>query len=130
MDSEIWVNQRGERFHNESLRGSASGPRALLAQDPPRCWSIIDASMAARVTVSDPAYQQHGAPNRDAIQHLLETSPFIARGATIEEIADAASLDRALGACACAGDWDQERAARWSADEHQPACNAISTGGV
>ncbi|MBV9582261.1 MAG: FAD-binding protein, partial [Chloroflexi bacterium] len=25
MDSEIWVNQRGERFHNEALRGGASG---------------------------------------------------------------------------------------------------------
>ena len=26
---------------------------------------------------------------------------------------DAESLERALAACACAGDWDQDRAARW-----------------
>ena len=62
MDSEIWVNQRGERFHNEALRGGASGTTALLAQDPPRCWSIIDGAMATRVTVSDPEYQTHGLP--------------------------------------------------------------------
>jgi hypothetical protein len=30
-----------------------------------------------------------------------------------ERFADAASLERALGECACAGDWDQERAAAW-----------------
>jgi serine/threonine-protein kinase len=32
---------------------------------------------------------------------------------------DAASLERALGACACAGEWDQELANRWwrSADQ-------------
>jgi flavocytochrome c len=92
MDSDIWVNQRGERFHNEALRGGASGASALLAQDPPRCWSIIDARMAERVTVSDPAYQTNGAPARDSIQRLLETSPFIARGATIAELAEAAAV--------------------------------------
>ena len=26
---------------------------------------------------------------------------------------DAKALEQALGACACAGDWDQDRAARW-----------------
>jgi flavocytochrome c len=93
MDSDIWVNQRAERFHNESLRGGASGATALLAQDPPRCWSIIDSRMASRVTVTDPAYQDHGAPRREAIQGLLDTSPFIARGATIAELAESAGLD-------------------------------------
>jgi serine/threonine-protein kinase len=29
---------------------------------------------------------------------------------------DAEGLERALGACACAGDWDQDRAARWWQD--------------
>ncbi len=41
---------------------------------------------------------------------------------------DAGSLERALGECACAGDWDQERASRWSAEDDQPACDAIPTG--
>jgi serine/threonine-protein kinase len=30
---------------------------------------------------------------------------------------DAESLERALGECACSGDWDQDRAARWWRDE-------------
>jgi predicted oxidoreductase len=93
MDSDIWLNQRGERFHNEALRGGASGATALLAQDPPRCWSIIDASMARKVVVSDPAYQNHGAPDREAIQRLLDTSPVVARGPTIGDLANAAGLD-------------------------------------
>jgi predicted oxidoreductase len=96
MDSDIWVNQRGERFHNEALRGGASGARALLAQDPPRCWSIVDASMASRVTVSDPAYQHHGAPVRETIQRLLDTSPYIARGESIAELADSAGVNSAI----------------------------------
>jgi serine/threonine-protein kinase len=36
-----------------------------------------------------------------------------------DRFADAGSLERALGACACAGDWDQERAARWWRDSGQ-----------
>ena len=31
---------------------------------------------------------------------------------------DAEALEQALGACACAGDWDQGRAARWWQDEY------------
>ncbi len=31
---------------------------------------------------------------------------------------DAEALEQALGACACAGDWDQSRAARWWQDEY------------
>lgn len=92
LDSDIWVNQRAERFHNEALRGGASGASALLAQDPPRCWAVIDARMAQRVTVTDPAYQHHGAPDRDAIQRLLDTSPYVARGATVAELAEDAGL--------------------------------------
>ena len=34
---------------------------------------------------------------------------------------DAASLERALGACACSGDWDQDPAARWWRDSRQIA---------
>ena len=33
-----------------------------------------------------------------------------------DRFADAESLGRALGACACSGDWDQDRAARWWRD--------------
>jgi serine/threonine-protein kinase len=43
---------------------------------------------------------------------------------------DAASLERALGECACSGDWDQERASRWLAEWHQPACDPMTAGGI
>ena len=33
-----------------------------------------------------------------------------------DRFADAESLERALGECACSGDWDQDRAARWWQD--------------
>jgi serine/threonine protein kinase len=33
-----------------------------------------------------------------------------------ERYSDAASLERALGACACAGNWDQDQAVRWWRD--------------
>src|SRR5262249_25112946 len=33
-----------------------------------------------------------------------------------DRFADAKSLERALGACACVGDWDPDRAARWWRD--------------
>jgi serine/threonine-protein kinase len=33
-----------------------------------------------------------------------------------ERFPDAEGLERALGACTCAGDWDRERAARWRRD--------------
>ena len=33
-----------------------------------------------------------------------------------DRFADAESLERALGACACSGDWDQDRAVRWWRD--------------
>jgi serine/threonine-protein kinase len=33
-----------------------------------------------------------------------------------ERFPDAEALERALGACACAGDWGHERAARWWRD--------------
>src|SRR5262249_9552400 len=33
-----------------------------------------------------------------------------------DRFADAEGLERALRACACSGDWDQDRAARWWRD--------------
>ena len=35
-----------------------------------------------------------------------------------ERFPDAEALEQALGACACAGDWDQGRAAQWWQGEY------------
>lgn len=95
LHGDLWVNAAGHRFHNEDLRGGATGAPALLRQQPPTCWSIIDARIAARYVVSDPRYRRGGETYRDRLETLLAESPFIARGATLAELADATGLDRA-----------------------------------
>ena len=52
----IWFNQQGRRFHNESLTGGASATPALLAQNPPHAWAILDTPMTAKMEVADPYY--------------------------------------------------------------------------
>jgi serine/threonine-protein kinase len=41
---------------------------------------------------------------------------------------DAEGLERALAQCACAGDWDQERADRWWRDAERPPSSRATTG--
>jgi serine/threonine-protein kinase len=38
-----------------------------------------------------------------------------------DRFANAQSLERALGECACSGDWDQDRAAQWWHDAGRPS---------
>jgi predicted oxidoreductase len=95
LEGDVWVNQQGHRFHNEDQRGGATGAVALLRQRPPTCWSIIDARIAARFHVAHPHYRHGATPLRDRLQELLDGSPFIARGDTLEALAGAAGLDGA-----------------------------------
>ncbi len=92
LEGDVWVNRQGHRFHNEDHRGGATGAIALLRQDPATCWSIIDARIAARYNVSHPRYRHGATPRRDRLQQLLDESPFIAQGDTLESLA-AAGLD-------------------------------------
>ena len=45
-----------------------------------------------------------------------------------ERYTDAASLERALGACACAGNWDQDQAARWWRDYGRAPAKSAPNG--
>lgn len=92
LEGDVWVNAQGQRFHNEDRRGGATGAVALLRQRPATCWSIIDARIAARYTVAHPRYRNGTTPLRDRLQQLLDESPFIARGNTLEALAAAAGL--------------------------------------
>ena len=89
MPDAVWVNMQGRRFHNEELTGGASGTKAIMAQEPAQCWAIIDGAMREHVVVSDPYYYQEGISVRDheKVAELLEISPHIKRGATLEELA-------------------------------------------
>ena len=89
MADAVWVNMQGHRFHNEELSGGGSGSKAIMAQEPAQCWAIIDGTMREHVTVGDPYYQQEGTAVRDVekVADLLEISPYINRGSTLEGLA-------------------------------------------
>jgi predicted oxidoreductase len=103
LEGDIWVNRHGRRFHDESKRGGATGTPAILAQDPPTCWSVIDTAIAARCSVADPQYREKGQPIRARVQALLDESPYIAKGNTLTELAERAGIDRAALAGTVAG---------------------------
>jgi predicted oxidoreductase len=93
IESCIWVNGSGERFHDESLNGGIYGAGALLAQEPAMCWAILDHEMAGRIDVSDPRYRRGPEALRDRIWQLLADSPYIASGDTLRELAEHAGFD-------------------------------------
>ena len=83
----IWVNAQGERFHNESLSGGASATPAVLAQEPPFCWAIIDEAMRQGTDISDPHYRDGANKHWDRIEDLFRDSPYIKSAANLPELA-------------------------------------------
>jgi flavocytochrome c len=92
----IWVNQQGRRFHNESLTGGASGSPALMRQDPPHAWAILDTPMTANMNVADPYYQPGGQTNKAKVQELLDNSPFIMKANTLGALARKMGVDEVV----------------------------------
>jgi flavocytochrome c len=84
----VWFNQQGRRFHNESMTGGASATPSLLAQNPPHAWAIADTPMLAKIDVADPYYRRGDVIDRAKVQELLENSPYIKRGSTLEELGE------------------------------------------
>jgi predicted oxidoreductase len=105
-ESCIWVNGSGQRFHDETQNGSIYGPPAVMSQDPPFCWVIMDNQMAGKIDVSDPRYRRGSDAIRDRIWQLLRESPYIASGSTLEEVARNAGFD---------ADQFQRTVANWNA---------------
>ena len=89
LPDSIWVNMRGTRFHNEDLQGGASGAPAIMSQDPPHSWTIIDDTMKDGMTVGDPQYYQPGTVQKDPskVEVLFKESPHIRHADTLEELA-------------------------------------------
>jgi predicted oxidoreductase len=94
LDNCIWVNFQGRRFHNELQSGGATGTPALLCQEPPTVWAIIDSSMVRDLVVSDPYYRKGSEVDFDRVSELLEGSPNIKRASTIEDLAETINVDR------------------------------------
>jgi predicted oxidoreductase len=91
----IWFNQQGKRFHNESLTGGASATPALLGQNPPHAWAILDTPMTAKMEVADPYYRDGDKVCKDKVQELLDNSPYIRKANTLAELARKIEVDPA-----------------------------------
>ena len=91
----IWFNQQGKRFHNESLTGGASASPAVLAQDPPHAWAILDTPMTAKMEVADPYYRDGDKVLRAKVQELLDHSPYIRKADSLAELAQKIGVDAA-----------------------------------
>ena len=89
----IWVNQKGRRFHNESLTGGASATPALLAQNPPHAWAILDAPMTAKMEVADPYYRDGDKVRKDKVKELLDNSPYIRKANSLDELGKKIEVD-------------------------------------
>ena len=89
----IWFNQQGNRFHNESLTGGASATPALLRQNPPHAWAILDTPMTAKMEVADPYYRDGDKVRKDKVQELLDNSPYIKKANTLAELARKIEVD-------------------------------------
>jgi hypothetical protein len=92
MEDGIWVNRAGRRFLDESRPGPLIATPAVLAQDPPTCWAILDRPALLGMRIADPRFRD-GSPER--IDDLVATSPYIHAGDGPESIARSAGIDRA-----------------------------------
>jgi flavocytochrome c len=89
----VWVNQQGKRFHNESITGGASATPALLTQNPPHAWAILDHPMTAKMDVADPYYRRGDVIDHTKVQELLDNSPYIRKASTLEELGKKIEVD-------------------------------------
>lgn len=94
VDDEIWINDEGARFHDESLRGGATGTSALLAQPHGRAWSVFDAVAASQMTIADPHYLDGGITIRERVDEFLRTSPHVHTASSVGELAERIEVDR------------------------------------
>jgi predicted oxidoreductase len=107
IDDAIWVNRAGHRFHDESRAGPDAGTPAVLAQQPPTCWAILDRPMALGMRVADPYFRDTAA---ERIEELLDGSPFIHAADEPAGLARAAGIDPIVLARTVA-DWNARIAA-------------------
>lgn len=93
IDGEVWINDSGQRFHDESRRGGGTGTAALLAQPRGRCWAVVDAPTAARMTIADPYYREAATSIRSRIEEFLARSPHVRSASSLAELARRTGVD-------------------------------------
>jgi predicted oxidoreductase len=90
LDSAIWVNRAGLRFHDESLVGPGSATPALLAEEGGTCWAILDRPMLEQIRIADPRF-------RDEAGRVAAIDELVAESADVVVADSPASLARAAG---------------------------------
>jgi predicted oxidoreductase len=92
LDQGIWVNLRGERFHDESKQDGAVGTAALLEQEPSTCWAIFDERALPELGFAHPDFRGEGRAVHQRVDRFLVESPHFHRADTVEQLAQAAGL--------------------------------------
>lgn len=96
VESMIWVNALGNRFHDESKFSGRTGTARLLEQEGNSCWSIFDSAEVEKVRLGcDRDFAVNGVPISDRVQDFLWSSPYVWRANTIADLASAAGLPQA-----------------------------------
>lgn len=90
---QIWVNQQGNRFHNEMLIGGATATPAFMIQNPRHGWAILDTPMTRDMVIADAYYQEGDRILRERIQALLDTSPYVRKAESLEELGRKMEID-------------------------------------
>lgn len=87
---EIWVNERGERFANETSHDITSQERAVLDQPNHRFWLVFDESAVEGAQAPLPLLW-----DRDRIRSAADEGLFLWRDATLAGVAGKAGIDPA-----------------------------------
>jgi predicted oxidoreductase len=88
LTDDIWLNSRGERFHDESLRGGASGTAAILGQPGQTAWTVFNESSLADVLLNNNEYwATPGAMRPGAMDEFFARSRYAWRADSAGELA-------------------------------------------
>jgi predicted oxidoreductase len=86
--NDVWINDNGDRFHDESDRGGRSASTALRAQPGSRCWGVLDSTEIRAVLILDDGYfgtTEHTVPSR--LDEFLDESSSVVTALTLGELA-------------------------------------------
>jgi fumarate reductase flavoprotein subunit len=85
---EIWVNERGDRFVDETTHDITAQERAVLGQPGHRFWLVFD-----EVALAGPQAPVPAGWDRDAVRARADEGVFLWRDATVAGLAAQAGID-------------------------------------
>ncbi|OCT44724.1 fumarate reductase/succinate dehydrogenase flavoprotein domain-containing protein [Cladophialophora carrionii] len=97
LRGDIWLNVRGERFHNDALTGPRIGSVALLNQPGQTAWMVFSASEIRYIQLyNNLAYFPPASDGEDlpAKRSFWDDSTYAWRASTVEELAENIGLPK------------------------------------